>query len=148
MTGVTFSCQLTMGNTCDAHVSILRPPTLSGFMHKSAIHLVEMPEVPDLLRRRDGLTFLLACAASAIVGCIGGDLVIRHVKMQLYVQESESERRNVESMSGLLERELQSGYTTTELIAQLQAATQRMADEDGYLCLLDRNGMVLSHPKP
>jgi signal transduction histidine kinase len=100
------------------------------------------------LRRRDIVTFIVVTAALVGVGLVGGALLLRRVQSQLYTQQSASERRNAEAMARILVRDLRSGQPEAAVIARLQAVTEGMAQESDFLCLIDHDGRLLSHPNP
>lgn len=98
--------------------------------------------------KRSLLTFLVLCLALLAVGLAGGSIALRRLRIQLYGIQAESERRHAESMSHVLERDLETGKSPAETIARLQAATLGMGGETDFLCLLDEHGKLLSHPNP
>ena len=100
------------------------------------------------LNRREVLMFTVVTAVLVGVGVVGGAVLLGRVKSQLYAQQAESQRRNAEAMARLVARDLGAGQPTAEVIARIQAATEGMGGENDFLCLLDRDGRLLSHPDP
>lgn len=92
--------------------------------------------------------FTVVTAVLFGVGLVGGAILLSRVKEQLYAQQVASQRRNAEAMARILARDLAAGQSETAVIAQLQAATEGMGRESEFLCLLDRDGRLLSHPDP
>jgi len=100
-------------------------------------------------RRRLAIyTFLAVFTAIMIVGVIGGGALLAYMERHYLALEDAATRRRAESVARMIEQYLASGASVEEATSHFQAAVEGAADPKGFLCLVDRAGVVLSHPDP
>lgn len=94
------------------------------------------------------LTFLAVAMAIMAVGLIGGSALLSFVEEQYVELQYEANKRRAEASARMLNQYIQSGASPDEAIARFQAAIEGTGDQQGFLCLIDQRGKLLSHPDP
>jgi PAS domain S-box-containing protein len=80
---------------------------------------------------------------------IGLFVVLQHVETLFLDQQIQAQAYQAAQVAGLLERELTRGKAPSVVVQQLQERlVSTPATDTDFLCLLDRSGLVISHPYP
>ena len=98
--------------------------------------------------RRFTVTLLLVSVAVLTVGLIGSFIVLWRVERQLLAHQAQSAEREAAIIARFVDRDLSDGASANQTIGRVQSALKGTGTQADFLCLLDQDGRVLSHPDP
>ena len=98
--------------------------------------------------RRFAVTLLLVSVAVLAVGLTGSFIVLQRVERQLLANQVQAAGREAAIIARFVDRDLSEGATPNQTIGRVQNVLRGSGSQADFLCLLDKDGRVLSHPDP
>ncbi len=98
--------------------------------------------------RRFAVTLLLVSLAVLAVGLTGSFIVLQRVERQLLANQVQAAGREAAIIARFVDRDLSEGATPNQTIGRVQNVLRGSGSQADFLCLLDKDGRVLSHPDP
>jgi len=98
--------------------------------------------------RRFLSTLLLVSVAVLAIGLAGSFVLLRQVETQLLENQRRGAEQEAAVMARFIDRDLSEGAQPTQTINRLQAVLRHTGSQAEFLCLLDGEGRVISHPDP
>ncbi|MBI4624750.1 MAG: hypothetical protein HY736_16220 [Verrucomicrobia bacterium] len=103
---------------------------------------------------RDGeirrfLTMLLLVSVVVLaIGLTGSFVLLRRVETELLANQTRAAEREAVIIARFIDRELAAGAGPAQTIDRLQGVLKGTGSQADFLCLLDHEGRVISHPEP
>ncbi len=98
--------------------------------------------------RRFLTTLLLVSVAVLAIGLAGSFVLLRKVESQLLTNQQRAAEQEAAVMARFIDRDLSDQADPTEILNRLQAVLHGSGSRTEFLCLLDAEGRVISHPDP
>lgn len=96
--------------------------------------------------RRFLTTLLLVSVAVLAIGLAGSFVLLQRVEAQLLENQRRGAEREAAVMTRFIDRDLTEGAAPAQTIIRLQNVLKGTGSQADFLCLLDEQGRVLSHP--
>lgn len=98
--------------------------------------------------RRFLVTLLLVSVAVLAIGLVGSFVILRGIEKQLLASQAQAAAREAVVIARLIDRDLAEGAAPTKTISRLQGVLKGTGSQADFLCVLDHDGRVISHPDP
>lgn len=96
--------------------------------------------------RRFLTTFLFVSLGVTAIGLAGGFVLVRRVEAELLTNQTQAAEREAAVIARFIDRDFADGATPSQIIARLQSVLKGTGSQADFLCVLDGEGRVLSHP--
>jgi C4-dicarboxylate-specific signal transduction histidine kinase len=96
--------------------------------------------------RRFFTTLLLVSVAVLAIGLAGSFVVLQRVETQLFAGQSRAAEREAAIIARFIDRDLAEGAAPSRTISRVQNVLKGTGSRADFLCMLDEQGRVISHP--
>lgn len=98
--------------------------------------------------RRFLTTLLLVSVAVLAIGVAGGFVLLRRIEAGLLANQTRAAEREAAVIARFIDRDLAEGAAPAQTITRLQGVLKGTGTQAEFLCVLDDQGRVISHPNP
>ena len=98
--------------------------------------------------RRFLKTLLLVSVAVLAIGLAGSFVLLRRVEAELLTNQMRAAEQEAAIIAGFISRDQSNGVAPAQTISRFQNVLKGTGSQAGFLCLLDQQGRVISHPDP
>ena len=98
--------------------------------------------------RRFLTTLLLVSAAVLAIGLAGSFLLLRRMEAQVLTNQMRAAEQEAAVIARFIDRDLSDGAAPARTISRLQNVLKGAGSQADFLCVLDQEGRVISHPDP
>ncbi len=96
--------------------------------------------------RRFLITLLLVSVAVLAIGLAGNFVLLRRVEAELLANQTRAAEHEATVIARFVDRDLADGAAPTQTIDRLQSVLKGTGTQADFLCMLDSQGRVISHP--
>lgn len=98
--------------------------------------------------RRFLTVFLLVSIAVLAIGLAGSFVLLRRVEAQFIANQTRAAEREAAVIARFIDRDVTDGAAPQQTLDRIQSVLKGTAAQADFVCLLDEQGRVISHPDP